>query len=134
MTDEDRAKAAIAALNREWETNFRNHDPAGLASLYTDDCVRMPNGGATTLGRKALEAAYRQEFADVWNMKSDVSIKTDDIVVMGDYAFARGTDTLTLEDSGKTVQETGKWMATYRREADGAWRYLWSTYNSNAPG
>jgi hypothetical protein len=39
--------------------------------------------------------------------------------VLGDYGFARGTDTLTQEENGKTVQEISKWMATYRRQPDG---------------
>jgi hypothetical protein len=44
-TDIESAEAAISALGQQWETNFMNRDAAGLAALYTDDCVRMPNGG-----------------------------------------------------------------------------------------
>jgi ketosteroid isomerase-like protein len=91
----------------------------------------MPNGGPTTIGRESLEAAYRREFSDIWRTKFSATIKTDEVVVSGDYAFARGTDTLTQEVNGKTVHESGKWMATYRRHANGPWKYFWSTYNSN---
>jgi predicted RNase H-like HicB family nuclease len=55
------AKAAIQALNQQWELRFENHDLAGLAALFTEDCVRMPQGGPATVGRSALEAAYRQD-------------------------------------------------------------------------
>src|ERR1700730_15623535 len=80
-TDAAAAKAAILALNHQWETAFKNKDAAGLANLFTDDCVRMPNGAATSVGRQGLEAAYRQEFAEVWKTKFDESIKTDEVVV-----------------------------------------------------
>jgi hypothetical protein len=32
----ERAKAAIQALNREWERIFEDHDAAGLVALFTD--------------------------------------------------------------------------------------------------
>jgi len=124
-------RAAVAELQKQWERAFKNRDAAGLASLYTDDCVRMPNGGPTTIGRPALEVAYRKEFADIWKTKFDASINTDQVVVSGEYAFARGTDTMTQEANGKATSETGKWMATYQRQSDGSWKYFWSTYNSN---
>ena len=130
-TDIDSAKAAIRALNQQWESNFKNRDAAGLAALYTEDCIRMPQGGPTTIGRPALEAAYRQEFAEVWQTQFDLVIRTEEVVVAGEYAFARGTDTLTLDHNGQRLEETGKWLATYRRQADGSWLYFWSTYNSN---
>ncbi|HKZ77987.1 MAG TPA: SgcJ/EcaC family oxidoreductase [Pyrinomonadaceae bacterium] len=125
------AKRAIMTLNKQWETLFKNRDPAALANLFTDDCVRMPDGGATTVGRQALEAAYRQEFADIWKTEFSASIFTDQIEVAGEFAFARGTDTLSQVDNGKLKQQTGKWMATYRKQPDGSWKYFWSTYNSN---
>ncbi len=130
-TDAEGDKAAIVKLQQQWEAAFKNRDAAALANLFTEDCVRMPDGATTTIGRQALEAAYRKEFDAIWKKKFDASIKTDEVVVSGDYGFARGTDTLTEEENGKRSQETGKWMAVYRRQPDGSWKYFWSTYNSN---
>jgi ketosteroid isomerase-like protein len=50
--DIESAKAAIQALNEQWEINFENHDLAGLAALFTEDCVRMPQGGPATRLRR----------------------------------------------------------------------------------
>jgi ketosteroid isomerase-like protein len=49
--------------------NNKNREAAGLAGLFTDDCVRMPDSGPATTGREALESAYRREFAAVWNTR-----------------------------------------------------------------
>jgi uncharacterized protein (TIGR02246 family) len=129
--DIESAKAAIQALNQQWEINFENHDPAGLAALFTEDCVRMPQGGPAAVGRPALEAAYRQDFAEVWKTQAKVRLNVEEVIISGEYAFARGTDTLVQVQDGRQVEETGKWLFLFRRQPDGTWKYHWSTFNSN---
>jgi uncharacterized protein (TIGR02246 family) len=125
------AKAAIQALNQEWEKNFENHDLTGLVALFTEDCVRMPQGGTATVGRPALEAAYRQDFAEVWKTQAKVRLNAGEVIIAGEYAFARGADTLIQDQEDRQVGETGKWLFVYRRQPDGTWKYHWITFNSN---
>jgi uncharacterized protein (TIGR02246 family) len=129
--DIESAKSAIQALNQQWERHFENHDPAGLAALFTEDCVRMPQGGPATLGRPALEAAYRQDFGEVWKTQAKVRLDAEEVIISGEYAFARGADTLVQDQDGRQVEETGKWLFIYRRQPDDTWKYHWSTFNSN---
>ena len=129
--DIESAKAAIQALNQQWEINFENHDAAGLVALFTEDCVRMPQGAPATVGRPALEAAYRRDFADVWEAGGKVRLNAELITVSGEYAFARGADTLISDQNGRQVEQTGKWLFIYRREPDGSWKFHWVTFNSN---
>jgi len=131
--DIESAKAAIEALNQQWEMNFENHDAAGLAALFTEDGVRMPQGGPATVGRPALEAAYRRDFAEVWKTRAKVRLHAEEVIISGEYAFARGVDTLVQVQDGRQVLdgETGKWLFVYRRQPDGTWKYHWTTFNSN---
>ena len=131
--DIESAKAAIRELNRQWEKSFENHDAAGLVALFTEDCVRMPQGGPTTVGRPALEAAYRRDFAEVWKTQAKVRLNAEEIIISGEYAFARGADTLVQVQDGRQALggETGKWLFIFRRQPDGAWKYHWITFNSN---
>jgi uncharacterized protein (TIGR02246 family) len=129
--DIESARAAIQALNQQWEMNFENHDAAGLVALFTEDCVRMPQGGPATVGRSALEAAYQQDFAEVWNVGAIVRLEAEEIRISGDYAFARGKDTLIQEQDGRQLEETGKWLFVYHRQPDGIWKFHWTTFNSN---
>jgi len=131
--DIESAKAAIQALNQQWEINFENHDLAGLVALFTEDCVRMPQGGPATVGRPALEAAYRQDFAEVWKTQAKVRLNAEEVIISGEYAFARGADTLVQVQDGRQVLdgETGKWLFIYRQQPDGTWKYHWITFNSN---
>lgn len=125
------AKAAIQALNRQWEISFEHHDAAGLVALFTKDCVRMPQGGPTTVGRPALEAAYRQDFAEVWKTQAKVRLDAEEVILSGEYAVARGTDTLVQNQDGRPMEETGKWLFIYRQQPDGTWKYHWITFNNN---
>src|SRR6266498_4888746 len=95
--DIESAKAAIQALNQQWEKNFENHDPAGLVALFTEDCVRMTQGGLATVGRPAMEEAKRQDFIEVWKAQAKVRLKAEEIIISGEYAFARGADTLVQD-------------------------------------
>src|SRR5215211_3732110 len=111
--DIESAKAAIQALNQQWEINFENHDLAGLVALFTEDCVRMPQGGRATVGRPALEAAYRQDFTEVWKTQAKVRLKAEEVIISGEYAFARGVDTLVQDQDGRQVGKTGKWLFVF---------------------
>jgi uncharacterized protein (TIGR02246 family) len=124
-------KAAIQELNQQWEINFENHDLAGLVALFTEDCIRMPQAGPATMGRDALEAAYRQDFAEVWKSGAKVKLNAEEVIISGDYAFARGADTLVRGQDGGQAGETGKWLFVYRRQSDGTWKYHWITFNTN---
>ena len=129
--DIESATAAIQALNQQWEMSFANHDLAGLVTLFTEDCVRMPQGGHATVGRPALEAAYQQDFAEVWRSGAIVMLNAQEIAISGEYAFARGADTLIQDQDGRRVEQTGKWLFVYRRQPDGTWKFHWITFNSN---
>ena len=127
--DIESAQSAIQALNQQWEINFENHDADGLVALFTEDCVRMPQGGPASVGRPALEAAYRRDFAEVWKTQAKVRLNAEEVIISGEYAFARGADTLVQD--GRQVGETGKWLFVYRQQPDGTWKYHWITFNSN---
>ena len=86
------AKAVIQALNQQWEADFENHNAAGLVALFTEDCIRMPQGGPATVGRHALEAAYLQDFAEVWETGAIVRLNAGEVIISGEYAFARAAD------------------------------------------
>jgi uncharacterized protein (TIGR02246 family) len=127
--DIESTKAAIQALDQQWEIYFENHDAAGMVALFTEDCIRMPQGGPATVGRSTLEAAYRQNFAEVWQTQAKVRLNAQEVIIAGEYAFARGADTL-IQD-GRQVGEAGKWMFVYRQQPDRTWKYHWVTFNSN---
>jgi uncharacterized protein (TIGR02246 family) len=122
---------AIRTLNQQWEKSFENHDLTGLTALFTEDCIRMPQGAPASIGRPALEAAYRRDFADVWKTGAKVRLNAQEIIIAGEYAFARGADTLVQDEDDPQLEATSKWMFVYHKQADGTWKFHWVSFNSN---
>ena len=79
-------KAAVLALNQQWERAFKARDATALAALYATD--RLPDGGAVVTGRQAIAAQYRQEFKALWEPDSNAAIVivTEEIVVAGELS------------------------------------------------
>ena len=123
------ATSAIHALNQQWEQGFEQHDLAAMTALFTEDCIRMPQGGPASVGRSALEAAYRRDFAEVWQAGAHVRLNTQEVIIAGEYAFARGADTLI--HPGQPAGAPNKWVFVYRRQPDGAWKFHWVAFNRN---
>lgn len=122
---------AIRVLNEQWEKGFENHDLAGMTALFTEDCIRMPQGAPASIGRLALEAAYRRDFADVWKTGAKVRLNAQEIIVAGEYAFARGADTPIQDQEDDQPEATSKWMFVYQKQPDGNWKFHWVSFNSN---
>jgi uncharacterized protein (TIGR02246 family) len=127
----EEAQDAIQELNQQWEKSFENHDLTGLTALFTEDCIRMPQGAPASIGRLALEAAYRRDFAEVWKTGAKVRLNTQEIIIAGEYAFARGADTLIQDEDDHQREATSKWMFVYHKQADGTWKFHWVSFNSN---
>ena len=52
-------KAEIEAANAKYTEFYNKGDFAGMASLYTDDAMALPNGSAIVQGRAAIEAMWK---------------------------------------------------------------------------
>jgi uncharacterized protein (TIGR02246 family) len=120
--------AAIRALGSAYADSFNSRDAGGLAALFTEDGVVMGERAPASVGRANVELAYRALFET--GTLHDVVILTNQVVTAGDYASARGTLSFA-GTGGDEVPTSVKWLATYRREAGGAWKILWRMSSSN---
>jgi len=113
--------AAIQALiDRATDVNNAG-DIAGWVELFGDDMVYMRDGGPPITTRDALEGAAVSQFS---RYRSNLQSSTDEIQIIGDWAFARTTvnGSLTPRGGGNPVRVDRKEMAIYRRQPDGTWK------------
>lgn len=123
---------AINAVRAAWVTALNAADPDALANLYTEDAVRMVYGSPTVTGRSAI----RQDFADRFTMGTMTStVRSEELQLMGDWAFDRGTfqGTMTPSGGGEVTVE-GRYLVLLRRQADGSWQLARTIDNSPTPG
>jgi ketosteroid isomerase-like protein len=84
-------------------------------------------------GSEAINAQLQAVFEQVDFENHDIS--TAEMVVLGDWAFARGTLTGTMAQipDGEPFESTRSWVLIFRRQPDGPWRIARYILNSDDP-
>jgi uncharacterized protein (TIGR02246 family) len=116
--------AHIAALN--------DGDVNAWVAAFTNDGVQMPPNAPANLGRESIRA-WSQAFLAPFRVEFTLAV--DEVQVGGDWAFERGTYTITLtpKAGGEPLQDIGKYLTIYQRQPDGAWGMARDIWNSNKP-
>jgi uncharacterized protein (TIGR02246 family) len=113
---------AVRELTEACIAAVRAKDLERLLSMITDDAVFLSASLGPIRGKDMVAALYRDSFA-----KYDIEQASvlEEIEVMGDWAYAWGTDALTLtpRDGGPPVRRRGYGLSILQRQADGSWRY-----------
>jgi uncharacterized protein (TIGR02246 family) len=113
---------AIRELTEAWIAAVRAKDLERLLSMITDDAVFLSASLGPIRGKDMVAALYRESFA---KYDIDQTSVFEEIEVTGDWAYAWGTDVLTLtpRDGGAQVRRRGYGLSILQRQADGSWRY-----------
>ena len=123
---------AINAVRDAFVVAYNAGDAAALVALLTDDAVVMPPNEPALVGSDAYQSwteAFFEQFT------TELTITSEEIVVAGDWAFDRGvyTQTLTSAAGGDAIQDSGKYLVIFQRQADSAWKVARDIWNSDIP-
>jgi uncharacterized protein (TIGR02246 family) len=120
MSDQEVA-ARIAAVSASLDRALESPDAAAVARHFTADGVLGESGMADVVGRPAIT-----EFLAGANRKRRVThheLTREELIVLGDRAIERARFAETKQFPGQApVDEWGRVVTFWRREADGAWR------------
>ena len=125
--------AAIKALAVAWGPAITAGNAAALTEQFADGAIRLPPNGPIQVGKEAILSSLRA-FLDLYSVEEvDVA---EDVRVVGDLAFARGTgaskSTPKLPGAA-IIDDKGKWVSVYRRQSDGSWKIVIDIWNSDLP-
>ena len=127
--------ADIVAINKIW-TQYAIGCNVGdfdlWISLWADDGIRMAPDAPAVIGKEQIREAMKPVFDQ---MTLYVTIGIKEVRVAGDWAFSRGTGTLSMtpKAGGKTIKLDGKYLTILERQADGSWKIAIDCFNSNVP-
>jgi len=125
--------AAIKAMAEEWDQAETAGDAAALSEQFANGAVRLAPNGPIQVGKEAIHSALRTYF----DQYSDQAVNvTEDVRVVGDLAFARGTyasKSTPKVPGAAVVDDKGKWLTAYRRQAGGSWKIVVDIWNTDMP-
>ncbi len=129
-------QTAIAAIFEGYAKYAAACDVEGFMSIWDVDGIKMAHGKPAVIGKANIYEQTKKNF-DGTRGKFDkvMELNLEEIVVAGDYAFARGTyiSSLTPKNGGASSITDGKFVTVLRRQADGSWLIYRDIPNSNVP-
>ena len=109
-------------------------DPDKWASYFADDGDGLYPGGPTLNGKAAIKAGMAPIMADP---NFTLSFQSTRVMAAkgGDMVYSEGTYTMTMSDpkTKKPMTDKGKFQTIYTKQADGSWKAIADTFNSDSP-
>ncbi len=122
------ADVAIRQLGDDWCKAEADRDIEAKLKLFTTDAVLMSPAESNVVGQQAIRTWHEIEWEGT---KYQCSGTVDEVQVFGDWGMVRGTFSgVFTPASGALRRDSGKFLNTVRRQADGSWKIAHVIWNS----
>jgi uncharacterized protein (TIGR02246 family) len=125
---------AVKNVEAAWIGDVVNKDADKFVSYFAEDGSGLYPGAGILNGKAAIKAAFAPYFAD-----PNFSLTFQSTRAMaskgGDMVYSQGTYTMTMTNpkTKKPMTDKGKYLTVYTKQADGSWKAVADTYNSDSP-
>ena len=131
-TDVTALRALIDSAQARYIGAATSGDTATLSAMYTDDAIVQEPNRKGLHGRAEIEKSLAATFAGA--RIPSLKLKTEDLATGGDYAIETGSYEQTVQPkSGKAINDVGKYLVVWKKQADGSWKLFREIYNSDLP-
>ncbi|MDP9052159.1 MAG: DUF4440 domain-containing protein [Acidobacteriota bacterium] len=124
---------AVRTADAAWAKKAAAHDVEGTIGFYADDAIAMAPGVAMAMDK----GSQRKAWADILTPGTDISWTAGRVEAAksGELVYDVGVYTLITKASKGKVQTTdgGKYLAVWKKQADGSWKAVAATWNSDKP-
>jgi uncharacterized protein (TIGR02246 family) len=131
LAADTKIEQALRDLDDQWSKAAGAKDMDKIVSFYSDDAVVMPPHGPSAATKETIRTLWKDLLTD-----ASLSWKTKKVEVAqsGDLAFLSGTYEVALNDpTGKPVNDRGKYLEVWKKQADGNWKCMMGIWNSDLP-
>jgi len=117
-----------------WVKDFASKDVEKVAAHYADDGTSMIPLMTLMVGKDAIRAGLKEEFADP-NASLDFHPDKIEVSKSGDMAYSQGKYAFTSTDpkTKKRMIEHGGYVEVYKKQADGSWKVAQDIASQEAP-
>ena len=123
----------IRKLDEQWSATAAKNDLETTLSFYADDAVVLPGNAPIADDKRAI----REVWAGMLGPGTAVSWKVTkaEVAKSGELGYLYGTYELTMKDAkgSPPAKDKGKLVEIWRKQADGKWKCIVDTYNSDLP-
>jgi len=126
-------EAAIRQADIAWSTAAGTNKLEGMVSYYTADAMVLPPNTPMATGTAAIRESLGPLFALPGFSVKWQPVKAE-VARSGDIGYTQGTYELTSNDpKGNPVTDKGKYLAIWKKQADGSWKAAADMFNSDLP-
>lgn len=124
-------RQAIDSANAHFVAAMVNGDTAAMIANYADDAVVLGAGEKAARGRDAIV----KSMGAVRETKvSAFALKTEDVIVSGEYAIETGAYDMTMRPKASAaMHDVGKYIVVWQHQPDGSWKIIRDIWNSDGP-
>jgi ketosteroid isomerase-like protein len=120
-------------LDAQWSRDAETKNLDKTVAYYSDDAIVMPANAPIARTKEAIRNVWKDL---LMSPGAAISWKVAKVEVSksGDMAYSSGTYELTMNDaSGKPVNDRGKYLEVWKKQAGGTWKVVVDMWNSDLP-
>jgi ketosteroid isomerase-like protein len=122
-------RAGIESATQGFATGAKAGDWNAVGATYAEDAILLPPNTPAVTGR----AAIIQHFSSLPPV-TDMTITNIEVEGSDGIAYTRGTYQLAMGMAGQApMADAGKFLAIFRKQADGSWLLFRDMFSSDAP-
>src|SRR5437764_14153973 len=124
---------ALRDLDAKWSAAAGAKDIDKTVSYYSEDAVVMPPNAPSAKTRETIRSAWKEMLTTPGAAIRWKATKVE-VAKSGDLAYVSGTYEETMTDAtGKPVNDHGKYVEIFKKQADGTWKVIVDIWNSDLP-
>ena len=130
--DTDAIAKELMRLDDDWSKAAATKDADKVALYYAADAIAYPPNDVAAVGQPAAKKVWAAGFAD---SSFSISWKTEraGAAKSGDFGFTAGTYEDSFRGSnGTMVNEKGKYLCLWAKQADGTWKAIHDMWNTDS--
>jgi uncharacterized protein (TIGR02246 family) len=124
---------AIRAADQEWARVFGAKDVKRSVDLCADNASILGPGAPLVKGKQAITNMFREFFA-LPDFKITWRPTNVEVARSGELGYSTGPYQSSFKDpSGQTLNDHGKYVTVWKKQANGRWKVVYDIFNSDLP-
>lgn len=124
---------AIDAADRDWARVFAAKDLKRSVDACADNASVLGPGAPAAVGKQAIGQLFSGFFA-LPDLKMTWHPTQVEVARSSDLGYSVGVYEMSFKDpAGKTVNDHGKYVTVWKKQADGSWKVIYDIFNSDLP-